>query len=167
MELDSDDSVRFPPHFSAKLRMPHKNTQTAQDEQLTLIESTTNLSPARKKRRLTNNKSQRPKPTPPLSYQSPSSEDTRSDTDREEKSHTPNSDKENTYQINVKNNKKRNRASKLPNGVYTFGKQRYEIPLTVNPGALVRLELINFLCHENFAISFHPCVNIIYGQNGS
>jgi len=29
------------------------------------------------------------------------------------------------------------------------------------------LELINFLCHSNFAINFHPFINIVSGANGS
>eukprot|EP00485_Elphidium_margaritaceum_P007405 CAMPEP_0202688350 /NCGR_PEP_ID=MMETSP1385-20130828/3874_1 /ASSEMBLY_ACC=CAM_ASM_000861 /TAXON_ID=933848 /ORGANISM="Elphidium margaritaceum" /LENGTH=1206 /DNA_ID=CAMNT_0049343303 /DNA_START=94 /DNA_END=3714 /DNA_ORIENTATION=- len=51
--------------------------------------------------------------------------------------------------------------------IQNFGSKRYNIPINVNPGAIVRLELQNFLCHDNFNIAFHPNVNIIYGANGS
>ena len=51
--------------------------------------------------------------------------------------------------------------------VYHFGDKRFDTPLNINPGAIVRLELVNFLCHSNFSITFHPNINIISGQNGS
>ena len=62
----------------------------------------------------------------------------------------------------------RNRHQFQPNkAIHQFGDEHYQQPLNCQPGALVRLELVNFLCHSNFSISFHPVVNIIYGQNGS
>ena len=139
-------------------------------------------SPPRKKRKLSNGFTQIP-PSPstndPSSYSS----------DQEEKSSL--SDKENNHNRNAsprnkKNPRKRpysalsqpsnsnNKRGRIRNGngntntgVHQFGNTTLKERIEVSPGAIVRLELINFLCHSNFTITFHPFVNVICGQNGS
>ena len=132
-------------------------------------------SPPRKKRKLSNGLSQ--------IQQSPSTDNqSSSDSDQEEKT----SDKENNHNSrNIKKNpRKRPRSAlsqvsksknnkRIRNGrhqnevVHQFGNIRLKEAIEISPGAIVRLELINFLCHSNFSIAFHPFVNVISGQNGS
>ena len=152
--------------------------QYQQDETIAIIEAQrAPTSPPRKKRRLSNGQQI-------ISQQSPSTDDTEEFSDsNEEKS----SDKENdNHNIkitgkkrkrftaltqNTSNNKRRRHKTstqpKSQSSQTKFGKMTLNTPIDIQPGAIVRLELINFLCHANFTIAFHPCVNIIYGQNGS
>lgn len=72
-------------------------------------------------------------------------------------------------QASTSNNNKRRSQNKHNRNekVYKFGDIRLKQAIEIPAGAIVRLELINFLCHSNFSIAFHPFVNVIFGQNGS
>ena len=130
--------------------------------------------PPRKKRKLSNGQSQ-------MRQSLSTDNQLSSDSDQEEKS----SDKENNHnardlkknprkrprsalsQAPKSKNKKRIRNGHQNKGVHVFGNIKLKEAIEVPPGAIVRLELINFLCHSNFTITFHPFVNVISGQNGS
>lgn len=36
-----------------------------------------------------------------------------------------------------------------------------------NVGKLLKLHLVNFMCHSNFEIEFNPRINVLVGNNGS
>lgn len=38
---------------------------------------------------------------------------------------------------------------------------------TIRSGKLLRMRLINFMCHENLVINFHNRINLLIGNNGS
>ena len=151
------------------------NSDYKQTDQLTIIESLSIRNNPRKKRKLNNHQTQ------PIDDREDPDSGASGEYVESDESKT-NSDKENAANHNSSNRRKRPRppASQLSltqrplsplnnpiTGVHAFGGEHFQKSLNCQPGALVRLELVNFLCHSNFSISFHPVVNIIYGQNGS